>query len=214
MNTKSQMYILILGAGFLITFGAYFWFTRSPFFEPFKLWTESNILLFYIFLFSIKVTGIVWPPLPGGVFVLGSIPLIGWFHAYLVDFFATLVASSIAYVLGRKYGMPLVKRIVDEGIVEKINKIKIKQKREIETIFLIRTLGGAVVVEVVAYASGLFKIGYRNFLIGTILSHIVVVTPAYYFFGNIFAGKNMIVSGISMVLLVLIFAKFRKRYLE
>lgn len=214
MNTKSQTYILILGAGFLITFGLYFWFVRSPYFAPFEVWTQSNLLLFYIFLFFIKVTGIVWPPLPGGVFVLGSIPLIGWFNAYLIDFFATLVASSIAYALGRKYGMPLVRRIVDEGIVEKIEKIKIKRNRELETIFLIRTLGGAVVVEVVAYASGLFKIGYRNFLIGTVLSHMVVVTPAYYFFGNIFSGKNMIVSVISIVLLLLLFAKFRKRYLE
>jgi len=207
------MYILILGAGFLITFGAYFWFTRSPYFEPFKIWTESNIVLFYIFLFFIKVTGIVWPPLPGGIFVLGSIPLIGWFNAYLIDFTAGLVGSTIAYVLARKYGMPLVKKIVDEGMVQKIEQIKIRKERELETIFLIRTLGGAVVVEVVAYASGLFKIGYKNFLIGTILSHILVVTPAYYFFGNIFAGKNIIISIVSFAVLLLLLAKFRKRYL-
>ena len=213
MNTKSQIYILTLGAGILITFLAYFWFVRSPYFEPFNVWTQSNLVLFYIFLFSIKVTGIVWPPLPGGIFVLGSIPLIGWFNAYLIDFFATLVASSIAYVLGRKYGMPLVKRIVGEGMIEKIEKIKVRKERELETIFLIRMLGGAVVVEVVAYASGLFKIGYKNFLLGTILSHLLVVIPAYYFFGNIFSGQNMIISIISIGILLILFAKFRKRYL-
>ena len=214
MNKKSQVYIITLGAGIILTFAAYFWFVRSPYFEPFKVWTESNIVLFYIVLFSIKVTGIVWPPLPGGIFVLGSIPIIGWFNAYLIDFTATLVASSIAYVLGRKYGMPLVKKIVDEEMVKKMEKIKVKQKRELETIFLIRTLGGAVVVEVVAYASGLFRIGYRNFMFGTVLSHIVVVVPAYYFFGNIISGQNVIISLISVVLLLILFTKFKGRYLE
>ena len=90
----------MLGAGILVTLLAYFLFTKSPYFEPFKVWTESNIVLFTIFLFTIKVTGIVWPPLPGGIFVLGSIPLIGWFNAYLIDFAATLEDYQDASLLG------------------------------------------------------------------------------------------------------------------
>lgn len=169
--------------------------------------------MFYVFLFAVKVTGIVWPPLPGGIFVLGSIPIIGWFNAYLIDFTATLVASSIAYALGRRYGLPLIKRIIDEDMIKKVEKLKVKKEREIESIFLLRVLGGAIVVELVAYASGLFKIRYRNFMIGTILSHIVVGMPAYYFFGNIFSGQNIIISLVLAAILIVLLLKFRSRYL-
>ena len=58
----------------------------------------------------------------------------------------------------------------------------------------------------------LFKIGYKNFMIGTVLSHILMVVPAYYFFGNIFAGKNIIISFVFLGILILLFTKFKKRY--
>ena len=108
----------------------------------------------------------------------------------------------------------IVKLLSDKKDLEKLEDFKIKKDRELEMIFLIRTLGGGMVVEVVSYASGLFKIGYKNFLIGTVLSHMLVVIPAYYFFGNIFAGKNILISIASMGVLILLFTKFKKRYFE
>jgi len=211
---KSQVYLYTFGAGFLVTFLLYFWFVHSWYFVPFEVWVQGNLLLFSLFLFGIKVIGIVWPPLPGGLFVLGSVPLIGWINAYLLDFGGTLLGSSIAYILARKYGMSLVQRIVSTELTKKIEKIKVRKERELETVFLARVLGGAVLVEIVAYASGLFRIGYRNFLLGTIASHFLLGIPAYYFFENIFEGKNILISIVSIVALIFLFTKFKGRYLE
>ena len=212
-SDKPQFYVGLLGAGILITFGAYYWFVKSPYFEPFNLWTQSNLVLFYVSLFVIKFVGLIWPPLPGGVFVLGSIPIIGWSNAYLIDFGASASASSIAFVLGRKYGMPLISKITNREIIEKIQKIKIKKEREFETIFLLRVFGGAVLVEIVSYASGLFRLSYKNFILGTLLSHLAIGIPFYFFVGSIFSGKNLIFGIITAAILALIIYKFKDRYL-
>lgn len=64
----------------------YYLFSKSIYFQIFFSWSRQNIGLFVIVLFLLKILGIVWPPLPGGVFTLAAIPFIGWFPAYLVDF--------------------------------------------------------------------------------------------------------------------------------
>jgi uncharacterized membrane protein YdjX (TVP38/TMEM64 family) len=208
-----DFYVALLGIGFLVTLGAYFWFARSPYFEPFSLWTQSNLVLFYVFLFFVKAIGLIWPPLPGGVFTLGAIPLIGWSNAYLIDFAATAVASSGAYWLGKRYGMTLVEKITGKGMIEKIQKINIKKERELEAVFLLRLLGGGVVVEVVSYASGLFRISYKSFILGSLLSHLVYGIPYYFLFGNLFSGKNIMMSIVLATILVTLYLKFKNRYL-
>ena len=54
----------------------YLWFIKLPIFQHFVLWVQQNLLLYFLFLIFLKILGIVWPPLPGGLFTLGSIPAI------------------------------------------------------------------------------------------------------------------------------------------
>ncbi|MBI5358232.1 hypothetical protein HZB69_01210 [Candidatus Amesbacteria bacterium] len=92
----------------------------------------------------LKVLGIVWPPLPGGILTLDAIPFIGWFPAYLVDFFGSTVGSSVAFLIGRKYGYPFLQKLFDESTIDKIKHLKIKPHREIEAVTALRIFIGSL----------------------------------------------------------------------
>ena len=213
IKIKNYKHIIFVAIGMAATILAYWWFIKTPYFEVFKSWSRQNFILYFLVLVTIKVVGLIWPPLPGGVFTIGSIPVLGWLPAYSADFLGSLLGASAAYFIARKWGYQFIKKIFDEITIDKIKKIKIKKHREVEAIFFLRIFGGTI-VEAVCYAAGLLNIGYPSFLIGTIASHAALGIPVYYFTNNLFEGKNFLIN----LAIVAIFVPWafiaRKRYLE
>src|SRR3989337_132416 len=97
----------------LISVVLYLWFIKLPIFQHFVLWVQQNLLLYFLFLLFIKILGILWPPLPGGLFTLGSIPAIGWELAYIADLVGSVIGSSGAFFMGRRYGPKLLRKFFD-----------------------------------------------------------------------------------------------------
>lgn len=211
---KNQKNILMLFAFIGIIVPLYLWFVKTPQFEEFTLWSQQNFYLFFILLTLIKVIGIVFPPLPGGLLTLGAIPVIGWGHAYLADLLGLTLGSSIAYVIGKKYGFDLLYKLFDESTIAKVRKIKVIEKREIETVFVLRAFLGSAITEIVCYAAGILKIRYRNFLIGSTMSHVVMGVPLYYFANSLFTKKQVIINFILAAIIIPLLWKFRRRYFE
>src|SRR3989338_7929554 len=145
MIIKNYRHIIYLGAGFVLTLAAYLWLINSSYLPPLKIWLELHGPLFILSLFTLKVAGIVWPPLPGGLLTLGAVAVVPWWQAYLVDFAGSVVGTSIAYFLARRWGIAFVAKIFDEELVEKIRRVKIRPGREIESIFIFRLFGVTVV---------------------------------------------------------------------
>ena len=191
----------------------FLWVTQSGNFGYFYQWSQQNIYVFILVLFALKTLGIVYPPISGGILTLSSIPFIGWVNAYLVDLVGNIVGSCIAYYLGKKYGFDFLVKLFDEKTVDKFKHVKIKQHREIESVFVLRILGG-MVVELVAYGSGLLKIGFSNFFIGSVLSHVVVGIPTYYLAKNIFSTQNLFVSLVISIAALYLLWKLKGRYFE
>lgn len=213
MGFKSHKHLIILFLAFAATILGYAWFIHSAYFAGFQLWAQSNIFLYVSLLVLIKVVGIIWPPIPGGVLTLGSIPVLGWQVAYASDLAGSVIGSSVAYFLAKKYGQNLMKKLFDADAIAKIMKIKIKPKREIESIFLLRIFGGNV-VEVICYGAGILGVGFRNFFIGTVLSHLALGIPVFYFAGGIFDRNRILVNFVFVASTMLIFYKLRHRYFE
>ena len=170
--------------------------------------------MFLAILFAAKIGSLVYPPLPGSILTISTIPVLGWQTAYLVDFAGSFVGSSLTYWLGKKYGYPFLHKVLDEGIVERIKKIKIRKDREIEGVVVVRVLTGAVAIEAVNYAAGLFGVRDRNFLVGFLISHPLISVPMFYVTNEIFAGKNIWLSAGLLVVAVLLMIKLKGRYLE
>lgn len=192
----------------------YVWFVNSSYFKSLAEWTQQNLILFSATLVLVKILSIIIPPLPGGLITLASIPLIGWQMAYLADFAGTVLGSSGAYFLGKKYGFALLGKLFDENVLNQIKKIKVKSHREIEAILVMRVLLGATLIEAVCFGAGLLKIRYPNFLIGTIIAHLLVGVPLFYLANNLINFKNTPLTIAIIALAVIIFWRVKGRYFE
>ena len=213
MKIKDYKHIIIFTVGLLVTIVAYLWFIKSPYFEIFKIWAEKNFVLYVFILVTLKTIGLIWPPLPGGLLTAGSIPVLGWLPAYLSDLMGSIMGASAAYYIAQKWGYKFINKIFDEVTIEKIKKFKIKKHREIEAVFFSRIFGGTI-VEAICYAAGLLNINFKNYLTGTIASHVAIGLPFYFFTNNLFEGKNFIISFLIAIAFIPWLLIARKRYLE
>lgn len=216
MSHRYKSHIFV-GFGLLVaivSFYLYIQFTHTPTFQIFMDWSKSNLVIFCVTIFILKVIGTVYPPLPGGLLTLGAIPIIGWVPAYAIDFLGSATAGSIDYYLGYKYGMPFLKKVLDPGTLENIQRLKIKKDKELESIFVMRVLLGSTIIEAINYGAGLLKVSYKNFFIGSIASHLLYGIPAFYIGESLIRGENVVYSLVSIVITVFIFWKIKGRYFE
>ncbi|MEK7164253.1 MAG: VTT domain-containing protein [Patescibacteria group bacterium] len=214
MKVKSRKFVIL---AILVTLGtilAYYWFSKSIYFQIFFSWSRHNIGLFVIVLFLLKILGIVWPPLPGGVFTLAAIPFVGWFPAYLVDFIGSTAGSSIAFLIGKKYGYPFLQKLFDEDTISKIRHLRIKPHREIEAITTLRIFTGSLFLEAICYGAGLLNVRFTSFFIGSIISHLIVGIPSFYLIGGLFNLNNLIFGVLGFAIIIPIFVKLKGRFLE
>lgn len=214
MKKKTFLYSSLFVGIFILTLILFYWFFKSPYFLVVDGWIKQNIILYVVSLFIYKSIGVLFPPIPAGLVTMASIPFLGWFGAYMVDFFGSISGGIIAYHLGKKYGHPLLLKILGEDITKKIEKIKIKKSREIEGIFVYRVALGSTILEAVYYGAGFLKVGFKNFLIGSILSHVAVGIPLFFLTNNIFNGQNIVLT-ILLTVVGILFVLFTKaRYFE
>lgn len=214
MKIKSKKYLILAILVTLATILVYYLFSKSVYFKVFTSWSQQNLVFFIVVLFFLKIMGIVWPPLPGGVFTLAAIPFIGWFPAYLVDFAGSLAGSSIAFLVGKKYGYPFLEKLFDKSTIDKIRNLKIKPNREIEAITTLRIFTGSLFMEAICYAAGLLNVRFFSFFMGSIISHIIVGIPSFYLIGGLFNLNNLIFGVLGFVIIIPIFIKLKGRYLE
>lgn len=186
----------------------------TPYFVIADGWVRQNRTLYLVVLFIYKSLGILWPPIPAGLFTMASIPFLGWPLAYLIDLLGSITGGSLAYFLARKYGLSFLKKIFDQKVLDKIENAKIKKGKEIEAVFIYRIILGTVILEAVYYGAGLLKVNFPKFLVGAILSHIVIGVPTFILAQNIFSGKNILITIVFIFASVFIVYKTKSRYFE
>lgn len=214
MKKKSYAYSALFILLFLLTLLFFYWFTKSSHFANLQLWTTSNKPLYLLLLFLLKTLGIVWPPIPSGLFTMASIPLIGWKTAYAIDLFGSVTGGMIAYSLGKKYGIKFLEKIFDKKVLVKIKNTKIKKGKEFEAVFMYRILLGTTILEAVYYGAGLLKVNLYKFLLGAVASHLLIGIPSFIMAENIFNGKNILITLASILISVFIVYKTKDRYFE
>jgi uncharacterized membrane protein YdjX (TVP38/TMEM64 family) len=211
---KNNKNLIILAVLVITSIIAYSWFTRQPAFQDFMNWAEVNFWTYFAILVVLKIIAVVYPPIPGGIFTIGSIPVIGPLNAFFADMLGSTIGSIIAYHLGKKYGYALLDYLFDPDVVTKIKTVKINKKHEIEAVFLIRAMTFGI-SEAVSYGAGLLGIKMHNFLIASIASNIIVL-PYFFLWQNVisFNLRNVIYNLIIMLPTAYIFYRFKGRYFE
>ncbi len=172
---RKQIFWAIIIVG---SFVGYWFLAKQPFFIEFMGWVQQYFWWHVSVLVLIKVIGLVWPPLPGGIFVMASVPVIGWVAAFWVHAFGVTLGSIISYWIGWKYGMKIVENLFGHEMVEKIRQYKIRHENSHELVLIGKTVAGSI-GEVINYGAGVLKIPFWKFFWGSMMSLIPSVLTFY-----------------------------------
>lgn len=179
-----------------------------------KNWVGGNIVLFSVVLLILKVAGLVWPPLPGGLFTFASVPILGWQTAFAIDLVGNLIGASVAWYLGGKYGESFMSQVFPQSMIGKIKKIRINKKHEFEGVFLFSLASGVVMIEIANYALGYLKVNFVRFFVANTGSHIIRNAPLFYLFESVVNGGNATANILIVVFALILLLVFRKRYVH
>ena len=175
---------------------------------------HAYLPIYIIVLLFTKVLSIVYPPLPGVVFTLASVPLIGWKTAYVVDICGSIIGATISFYLGKKYGYAILIRVLGKGLADKIATTKLKQKNQVEAAIFLRFAAGGMLSDGLAWGASVLGFGYLPFTIGYAISHVVTTLPVFYFIAASISFDSWVIVAIAAVLAWLVIYKFKGRYFE
>jgi uncharacterized membrane protein YdjX (TVP38/TMEM64 family) len=213
MKVSLKQYSFLFGTiiVFFITIISYNLFSQTEHFQTLLVWSADNLILLCLILIAIKIIGILWPPLPGIVFMIAAIPVIGWLPAFCVDLIGAMIGTCLAFGLSRRYGPRVILKLFGESGLRQVQRFKFKPDREFEAIVLMRVFTG-VISELISYGAGLTNIKFRNFFFGTITSSLVVGFPLFYLFHFVFRGENLAFAVIPLVIGISLIYYLRGRY--
>lgn len=161
---KDLIEVLIVAVLFLV----FSWFVQSnlEFFE--NLITNDFIgILIYIL---IEISSIVVAPVTTFPLIAVASNLWGWVLAGILNVFSWTLGSWIAFVIGRKYGVRIIRKFLPISKIHKIEK-KIPQEHLFWSVVLLRMM---IPADVLSYALGIFtRMSVKNYLLATVIG----ITP-------------------------------------
>ena len=119
-------------------------------------------------IISLRLISIVIPILPGTYCLLISGYLFGLVNGLLISFISDLFACSISFLLAKKFGRKILKKIMPKKYLNKFESIS---KKYLERNFFLLT--GFLMTgwfDFVSYGVGLTKLRWRKFLLALSIS--------------------------------------------
>lgn len=114
-----------------------------------------------VVFFLLQVTQVVFAPIPGGVTVVASGVIFGSIVGLVLSLAGAVVGSIIVFLIGRKWGRPLVLKLVGQKIVDKYIGIFDEKGIWLFIIFLLPFLPD----DAVCALAGVSSISFRRFLV-------------------------------------------------
>lgn len=211
IHTKGVVFITIICVLSLL---GYSWLVNQPFAQQIGWFAQVHRSWLILMLVLIKVLGLVWPPLPGGVFNLAIIPFVGWQTAYIIDLVGTIIGAGICYSIAYRWGYKILSKILDEDTVNKISQTKIIYHRQAEFSFVVTVMSRFLMTEISYYAAGVIKLDIRKFMFGAITSHLLIGIPSYYLTNMMFETKSLYLGIVAWIIIIPVWLRIKGRYFE
>lgn len=176
------------------------------FFNPYRLnstleFTSEHLIIGAIFLVILRTLSNVLPAIPGGMIVFATIPIFGWFIAFICNATGILVGASIAFWLARIYREPLVTRFAPLNKIHSIGK-QVSGKKQFMALVAFK-LFTVPVLDVSSYVIGLTKISFEKFLFATFIATLPTILTFYFgeeVYRRVF-GKNLFLALLVMLII-------------
>lgn len=174
--------------------------------EEFKNYLLSFGLLTPIIFFLIQTLQVVIAPIPGNITGLVSGGIFGIFFGFILSGSAIIFGSTIDFYLARRYGKPLVKKIVKESTLEKYEK---RSHGKLGKGLFVTFLIPFVPDDILCFIAGLSKMDYKLFFIMLLLGR-MPGTLVTVLIGAGAINNNYKTIGIALIIyLMLIFIMFK-----
>ncbi len=114
------------------------WFTLFESKENLQQYVASFGAWAPLAFFTLQFLQVIISPIPGSVTTLVGGVLFGFFPGFILSFGAVFIGSLGAFLLGKKFGRPLVERIAGKKIVEKyMDSVSSRQRILLILMFLL-----------------------------------------------------------------------------
>ena len=126
-------------------------------------------------IISLRLISIVIPILPGTYCLLISGYLFGLVNGLLISFISDLIACSTSFILARKFGREILRKIMPKKY---LNKFELISRKYLERNFFLLT--GFLMTgwfDFVSYGVGLTKLRWRKFLLALCISIVLSDLP-------------------------------------
>jgi len=133
--------------------------------------------------------------------------------AYLIDLTGSTLGSSIAFILGKKYGQSILSRVVGQGITEKIMNTKLKQGTQVEA-SIVLSFASVGLSDGLAWGGSLIGFKFWPFALGRIMSHLLTTLPIFFLIAVSTSFNSWLIVAFATVLAWLMIFKFKGRYFE
>ncbi len=114
------------------------WFTVFESKESFQQYVASFGAWAPLAFFVLQFIQVIISPIPGSVTTLAGGVLFGFFYGFLLSMAAVFLGSLAAFLLGKKFGRPLVERLAGKKIVDKyLSSVSSRQRVLLIFMFLL-----------------------------------------------------------------------------
>jgi len=186
---------------FLFVLFSYFIQTKLGFFEGLMV---NGVLVMVIYVL-LKITATVFAPVSALPFIVVAVGLWGFWMAVFLTVLGWTLGGVIAFVLARKFGVPIIKRLIPLEDVYKFEE-KISIGNNFWSVVFLRMV---VPVDVLSYGLGLFsKIDFWKYTLATGVG-VIPFAVAFAYLGEV-PYVYLIILGLGFLIGVLVLLIFRE----
>ena len=170
----------------------------------FGIWAPLIIML-------LRLSSVVVPVLPGTAYAILSGALFGFAQGLVVIVIADFLACSANFFIARRYGRPVVQRLVGKQFMDKLERWS---KKYLEGNFFLLT--GAMMssfFDYMSYGAGLCRMPWQRFICALGLSIVLVKPPLVAVGAGILQGEKLLIgaSVVGVLAIALISAWTRRK---
>ena len=120
-------------------------------------------LLGPIFFLLLQAVQVVFPVIPGGASCLAGVLAFGPVWGFIYNYIGLTIGSIIAFFLARKFGLPLLRKLFADTVVDKY--LGYIQTKKFEWIFFLGILIPGAPDDILCYIAGISKMTLQRFII-------------------------------------------------
>lgn len=145
--------------------------------ESVNAWVSSMGPLFIVGYVLIQAAAIIIPPIPGAIVRLPLLAILGPMKGLILIYLVTVPAECINFILAKKYGRPIVKKLVGNNAMERVDHYT--KDAGLGTLVVLKLLEDSF-FDYISYGLGLTSIPVKQFVLVNFTVGIPVIILDYF----------------------------------